>query len=78
MNTLFTAARTSLLLGALLLVASAAEAGPAWGPPGWPNGAPDPSGPPKRHCYVTQRYCTEWLSDGHCRLWDSQRVEVEC
>ena len=74
MKTLFTAA-----LGALFLVASAAEAGPAWGPPGWPNGAPDPSsGPPKHLCYTTERYCTEWLSDGHCRLWDSRRVQVAC
>jgi len=78
MKTLFTAAPKALLLGALLLIASAADAGPAWGPPGWPNGASDPSPPPKPRCYATERYCTQWLSDGHCRLWDSHRVEVSC
>jgi len=28
-----------------VLVVSAANAGPPWGPPGWPNGPPDPCGP---------------------------------
>ena len=75
MKTLFAAA-----LGALLLVASAtaANAGPAWGAPGWTNGPLDPSPPPKAKCYSVERSCTEWLSDGHCRLWDSRRVEVPC
>ncbi len=78
MKTLFTAAAKALLLGAMLLFAGAAAAGPAWGPPGWPNGAPDPSPPPKAKCYAIERYCTETLSDGHCRLWESHRVEVAC
>ena len=78
MKTLFAPVSRALLLGALLLAAGAADAGPAWGPPGWPNGAPDPSPPPKARCYATERYCTEVLSDGHCRLWDSRRVEVPC
>jgi hypothetical protein len=61
-----------------ILGASPAHAGPAWGPPGWPNGAPDPSPPPKAKCYKTERYCTEWLKDGHCKLWDTRKVEVPC
>lgn len=53
-------------------------AGPPWGPPGWPNSPPDPSPPPKKTCYKTERYCTEWLSDGHCKLWGTRKVEVPC
>jgi len=52
--------------------------GPPWGPPGWPNSPPDPSPPPKKKCYKTERYCTEWLPDGHCKLWDTRKVEVPC
>ena len=25
-------------------------------------------------CYKTERYCTEWLPDGKCKLWDSRQV----
>ncbi len=65
-------------LGALLAMAAApVQAGPVWGPPGWQNGPLDPSRPPKI-CYRTERYCTQWLSDGHCKLWDSRRVEYRC
>jgi hypothetical protein len=70
--------RLILATAAVLLLAGAADAGPAWGPPGWNNGPLDPSPPPKAKCYRTVRYCTEVLSDGHCKLWDSHQVEVAC
>lgn len=61
----------------LFFIGISAQAGPAWGPPGWPNGAPDTGSPP-RTCYKTVRYCTEWLKDGHCKLWDTKQEEVAC
>ena len=68
-----------VIVGALILIASSQlNAGPPWGPPGWPNGAPDPSAPPKPKCYKTERYCTERLKDGHCKLWDTRKIEVPC
>ena len=78
MKTVFATTTRALILGALLLTAGAAHAGPVWGPNGWTNGPLDPSPPPKAKCYATERYCTQVLSDGHCRLWDSRRVEVAC
>lgn len=32
----------------------------------------------KTPCYKTERYCTEWLPDGKCKLWDSKQVQVPC
>ncbi|OGS98405.1 MAG: hypothetical protein A3K04_03465 [Gallionellales bacterium RBG_16_56_9] len=29
-------------------------------------------------CYKTERYCTEWLPDGKCKLWDSRQVQAPC
>lgn len=32
----------------------------------------------KTPCWKTERYCTEWLPDGKCKLWDSRQVQVSC
>ena len=29
-------------------------------------------------CYYEERYCTEWLNDGKCKLWDYKKIEVPC
>lgn len=76
------------------VIFSAAVAGPPWGVPGWndpyplpkdpcgpkPN-CPDPNAParpPEEKCYSNERHCTEWLSDGKCKLWETVRVQVSC
>jgi hypothetical protein len=32
----------------------------------------------KTPCFKTERYCTQWLPDGKCKLWDSRQVQVPC
>jgi hypothetical protein len=64
--------------GFLILACASAHAGPVWAPPGWPNGPLDPSRPPQKTCYKDERYCTQLLPDGHCKLWGSRRVLVQC
>ena len=39
---------------------------------------PDTGEQMRTPCWKTERYCTEWLPDGKCKLWDSRQVEVPC
>ncbi|MBU6472410.1 MAG: hypothetical protein KGJ75_09965 [Alphaproteobacteria bacterium] len=66
--------------GFAVLAITAAQAGPAWGPPGWQNGPPDPCGPngcqapaPKCHTVYTHE-CTDYQpregGGWHCTAYE--------
>jgi len=78
----------AIATGAFVALAiSAAQAGPAWGPPGWQNGPPDPCGPnlckPQPQCHtVYEHECVNWQPSmyadlpPHCTQYESVPHEV--
>jgi len=72
-----------IALSASFLIASfQAQAGPVWGPPGWPNWPQDPMGhppPPKpKLCrWVNSHECVDYQGNPpHCRRYQSVRTQV--